>query len=99
MKRLLMALLPLIIVMNIIAGCGNKDNTQGNATEKKKTFIFADTTFNPENSEPDLNPHRESSGWACIRYGVGETLFRYSDAMQLESWFAKDYKMIDEIVS
>ena len=49
--------------------------------EEKKTFVFGDTTFNAENEEADINPQNTYAGWACIRYGIGETLFRYSDTM------------------
>ena len=37
------------------------------------------------------------SGWACIRYGVGETLFRYSDSMELEPWLATGYELVDDL--
>ena len=47
----------------------------------KKTFVFGDTTFNAENEEADVNPQNTYAGWACMRYGIGETLFRYSDTM------------------
>ena len=63
----------------------------------KKTFVFGDTTFNAENEEADINPQNTYAGWACIRYGVGETLFRYSDTMEIEPWIAKEYKNIDEL--
>lgn len=63
----------------------------------KKTFVFGDTTFNAENEEADINPQNAYAGWACIRYGVGETLFRYSDTMEIEPWIAKEYKNIDEL--
>ena len=56
----------------------------------KKTFVFGDTTFNAENEEADINPQNTYAGWACIRYGVGETLFRYSDTMEIEPWIAKE---------
>ena len=32
-----------------------------------------------------------TSGWACIRYGIGETLVKYSDDMELEPWLAKEW--------
>ena len=60
----------------------------------KKTFVFGDTTFNAENEEADINPQNTYAGWACIRYGVGETLFRYSDTMEIEPWIAKDMKIL-----
>lgn len=67
--------------------------------EDKKTFVFGDTTFNAENEEADINPQNTYAGWACIRYGVGETLFRYSDTMEIEPWIAKEYENIDELTS
>ena len=63
----------------------------------KKTLVFGDTTFNAENEEADINPQNTYAGWACIRYGVGETLFRYSDTMEIEPWIAKEYENIDEL--
>lgn len=65
--------------------------------DDKKTFVFGDTTFNAENEEADINPQNTYAGWACIRYGVGETLFRYSDTMEIEPWIAKEYENIDEL--
>ena len=64
---------------------------------EKKTFVFGDTTFNAENGIADINPHNNSSGWACIRYGVGETLFRFTDSMELEPWLAKGYERVDDL--
>lgn len=60
------------------------------------TFILGDTTFNPENEEPDVNPHHAYSGWAAVRYGLAETLFRYTDSMGLEPWLAQDAHRLDE---
>ncbi len=69
------------------------ETTDGDET----TFIFGDTTFNPENEEADVNPHQTYAGWACIRYGVGETLFKYSDDMELEPWIAESYENVDDL--
>ncbi len=68
----------------------------GTASEGEKVFYYGDTTFNAENDENDVNPHRGYSGWACIRYGIGETLFKYSDSMELEPWLATEYENVDE---
>lgn len=88
------------LMLGLLAGCGdNKDQNSGSAkaeTASEKVFTFGDTTFNAENDESDVNPHRGYSGWACIRYGIGETLFKYSDSMELEPWLAKSYENIDE---
>ena len=58
------------------------------SADEKKTFVFGDTTFNAENEEADVNPQNTYAGWACIRYGIGETLFKYSDDMDIEQWIA-----------
>lgn len=66
------------------------------ADDGKKTLVFGDTTFNTENEIIDINPLNAYSGWACIRYGVGETLFKITKDMTLEPWIAKSYERTDE---
>lgn len=94
LKQNIIKLAGIILVMAAvsgIAGCGKStDSTQ-------KVFYYGDTTFNAENDETDVNPHNGYSGWACIRYGVGETLFKYSDTMELEPWLAESYENVDEL--
>ena len=58
------------------------------SAEGKKTMVIGDTTFNAENWEETIDPHRTYNGWPCIRYGVGETLVHYTDTMELEPWLA-----------
>lgn len=96
-KRIITALIFVLVLLvtEFFTGCSDKDasDTSGD----KKSFVFGDTTFNAENEEPDINPHNAYSGWACIRYGVGETLFKYSDSMEIEPWLATDYESVDEL--
>ena len=87
MKKILASLLALCLSLGILAGCGNS-NTPAQSGGKK-TFVFGDTTFNAENEEPTINPHEAYSGWACIRYGVGETLMKIADDGTLEPWLAQ----------
>ena len=68
------------------------DASQGESEPAaKKTMVIGDTTFNSENWEETVDPHRTYNGWACIRYGIGETLVHYTDAMELEPWLATDW--------
>ena len=85
MRRTLTLALTLCLIMSLFIGIG------GAAAAEGKTMIIGDTTFNPENSEPDVNPHNDYAGWPCIRYGIGETLIRYSDTMETEPWLATDW--------
>ena len=88
LKQNIIKLAGIILVMAAvsgIAGCGKS------TASTEKVFYYGDTTFNAENDETDVNPHNGYSGWACIRYGVGETLFKYSDTMELEPWLAESY--------
>lgn len=89
----------------MLTGCGSSEQSsdvQGESSEASETsggekvFYYGDTTFNAENDESDVNPHNGYSGWACIRYGIGETLFKYSDSMELEPWLALSYENTDE---
>lgn len=93
-RALLVLLAAAFFVLLLLTGC----STQNSSPDKTAgtTFVFGDTTFNAENEEPDVNPHNTYSGWACIRYGVGETLFRYSDSMEIEPWLATGYELVDE---
>ena len=56
-----------------------------------RTMVIGDTTFNSENWEETVDPHRTYNGWACIRYGIGETLVHYTDTMELEPWLATEW--------
>ena len=105
MKKLLTLLLAVCLAAGVLTACGGGASQSAGsqpaasqaAAEKtgasgKKTMVIGDTTFNPENAEPDINPHNDYAGWACIRYGVGETLVRYTDTMEMEPWLAKSWE-------
>ena len=94
-KKRFIAWIAAALLLLTAAGCGGTE--EANRSASGKTFVMGDTTFNPENNEPDINPHNDNSGWACIRYGIGETLFRYSDSMEIEPWLATDYERTDDL--
>ena len=84
-----------LLTVCLLSGCGSPEQGTAESTGEK-VFYYGDTTFNAENDEKDVNPHNGYSGWACIRYGIGETLFKYSDSMELEPWLATGYELVDE---
>ena len=103
MKKVISILLIACLALSLLAGCGNSSTpaaetpTQSGGTAQtaapaaKKTMVIGDTTFNSENWEETVDPHRTYNGWACIRYGIGETLVHYTDSMELEPWLATDW--------
>lgn len=100
MKKLVAMFLALTLTAATFVGCGTKAENQtvdSSAESGKKTFVFGDTTFNAENEEANIDPHDTYCGWAAIRYGVGETLFKFNDNMELEPWIAESYENIDEL--
>lgn len=89
MRKIISLLLTVCLAAALLTGCGGKAPEGGTAA--KKTMVIGDTTFNSENWEETVDPHRTYNGWACIRYGIGETLVHYTDAMELEPWLATDW--------
>ena len=94
-KRRHFLLFCLLFALVFLNACGGQTSSYGR-DDGKKRFVFGDTTFNAENGIADINPHNSSGGWGCIRYGVGETLFRFTDSMEMEPWLAKSYVNTDE---
>lgn len=89
MKRTLAFVMAIVIALGLLAGCGGQSSKD---TDTKKTMVIGDTTFNSENWEETVDPHTTYNGWACIRYGVGETLVHYTDTMELEPWLATSWE-------
>ena len=94
LKQNIIKLAGIILVIAAVSGIAGWGESTAST---EKVFYYGDTTFNAENDETDVNPHNGYSGWACIRYGVGETLFKYSDTMELEPWLAESYENVDEL--
>ncbi len=84
MKKALSLILTVCLAISLLAVCGSAEGT--------KTMVIGDTTFNSENWEETVDPHRTYNGWACIRYGIGETLVHYTDSMELEPWLAASWE-------
>ena len=100
MNKYISLLLVACLTLLLLTGCGSNaadSSANGGSTEQasapatKKTMVIGDTTFNSENWEETVDPHRTYNGWACIRYGIGETLVHYTDSMELEPWLATDW--------
>lgn len=64
--------------------------------EGEKTFVYGTVGYGEAQGDAGLNPHDNYSGWSALRYGVGETLFKYDDNMEVQPWLATDYEFVDD---
>ncbi|MCQ2553693.1 MAG: ABC transporter substrate-binding protein [Clostridia bacterium] len=92
-KKMVSLLLALVLVATV-TGCGSKDTGKDNTpanTEKVLNFgcaMYTDGCVNPANDE--------NAGWNFMRYGAGETLFKFDDNMVPQPWVAEKYDVNDE---
>lgn len=105
MRRKWMAVLCAAAVLaGTIAGCGDADKNGGsegrsgqeNVSPGEKVFNYGTTAYGVEMGNTGLNPHEDYSGWSTVRYGVGETLFRFNENMEPEPWLAESYEQTDD---
>lgn len=88
-KKLLAAILSAGI---ITAGCGGDNQT----ADDKTTFTYGTVAYGVAMENAGTNPHESYSGWSTIRYGIGETLFRFNERMELEPWIAESFEQVDD---
>lgn len=62
----------------------------------KKVFTYGTTGYGVDMLDNGTNPHDGYMGWSALRYGVGETLFKFTDEMTVEPWLATDYEFVDD---
>ncbi len=91
-KKLLYFLFLCILSIGLLSGCGNDNSSSSN----EKVFTYGTTAYGVEMHNTGLNPHSDYSGWSTVRYGVGETLFKFNNNMELEPWLASGYEQIDD---
>ena len=64
----------LLLSLFIFSGCGSDSET---ADSGEKVFRYGTTAYGVEMGNTGLNPHSDYSGWSAVRYGIGETLFKF----------------------
>ncbi len=80
-KRMTALLLAMLLVVAMVAA------VPAYAEEKVLTFgcqMYSDGLVNPA--------HDTNCGWNCMRYGIGEALFKFNDNMEIEPWLAESYE-------
>lgn len=76
----------------LLTGCGQ----QAENLPAEKTFRYGTTAYGPAMQNASTDPHDSYSGWSTVRYGVGETLFKFDDQMNVQPWLAKSCRQLDD---
>lgn len=67
-------------------GCMNQSESGSDDVLKVGTIGFAST----------LEPTADYFSWVVVRYGIGETLVKFDDSMQVKPWLATSWKQGDD---
>ena len=76
----------------LMTGCGGEEKNSNN----EKTFTYGTVAYGVAMENVGTNPHESYSGWSALRYGIGETLFKFNEHMQLEPWLAESFEQVDD---
>ncbi|MBR1580665.1 MAG: ABC transporter substrate-binding protein [Selenomonadaceae bacterium] len=90
-KKILAAIMSTALLMS---GCGSDQSSAPSTNEK--IFTYGTVAYGVAMENTGTNPHESYSGWSTLRYGIGETLFRFSQSMELEPWLATDFEQLDD---
>lgn len=93
-KKAIACLLLFTFMLTMLSACG--EDTYSDADNETKTFVLGTTAYGTAMENAGLDPHNKYMGWSAVRYGVGETLFRFNDEMQLTPWLAEAYEILDD---
>lgn len=88
--------LALSILVMSMTGCDDNptiDKSSSSAVPGSQKVLNVGTNL----FSMDLDPHHDYDGWYVVRYGVGETLVRLSDQMEVEPCLATDWEYVDEL--
>ncbi len=91
MKRLVLAAFLLAAAMAVSA-CGGRES----AAPAEKVFRYGTTAYGIAMENAGMDPHESYQGWSAVRYGAGETLFKFDDNMQPQPWLAESYEFLNE---
>lgn len=92
-SKVLTILLTAVLSVGLLSGCGNATTSK---SSEDKVFNYGTMAYGMAMGGTGLNPHDGYSGWSTVRYGVGETLFKFNESMELEPWLATGYEQIDD---
>ena len=91
MKKIFMIVCAICLLMT---GCGSDNAQQPSSGEK--IFTYGTVAYGVAMENVGTDPHESYSGWSTLRYGIGETLFKFNERMELEPWLAENFEQVDD---
>ena len=76
----------------LMTGCGGEKIS----STDEKIFTYGTMAYGVAMENVGTNPHESYSGWSTLRYGIGETLFKFNERMELEPWLAESFEQVDD---
>jgi len=83
-KKLLSVAMAACLSVAVFTGCGGKEASSD--TLRVGVTNFADS----------LEPTENAFGWVVMRYGMGETLTKFDEKMNIQPWLAESWKISDD---
>ena len=83
-KKLLSVAMAACLSVAVFAGCGGKEASKD--TLRVGVTNFADS----------LEPTENAFGWVVMRYGMGETLTKFDEKMNIQPWLAEKWTISDD---
>lgn len=87
-KKIIKVLICIFLCISYLIGCSSI--TGEVQWESKDELVFGTTL-----STKSLDPANGYSGWFLVRYGVGETLFKLDENMDVMPWLAESYEIVN----
>lgn len=86
-----------IATMTILTGIGTVGCAERSVNADKEENMQTSVTMGTkEYGTTGLDPHKQYEGWYAVRFGICETLFKFTDSLEIEPWLAESYKYLDE---
>jgi len=102
-KKILALTMTAAVAAGMLTGCGGSTsdsaelseagNTVNTAGEGEKVLRFGCQNYGDGLVDP---ANQTNAAWNCMRYGIGEALFKFNDSMETEGWLADSCEVSDD---